>query len=305
MKEKTILFLVLANLFWAGNYVYGRYVVAEISPVQLTFVRWAIALCFLLPMAHFLERPDWGRVLRSWKVLGAMSLLGVLGYNLLLYAALQYTSPLNASLVNALNPGVIVVFSVLLLKEKLGKRHILGFAISLLGVLLILTKGRLLQLFEIEYNAGDLLMIAAILVWTFYSIIGRTIKEIPPISATAVSVCMAVVVVFPFAWFHWTPLGGIGSAAKLGILYMGIFPTVGSFLLWNMAVRNIGPSRSGIYLNLITVFTAVISVILGETITLIQLIGGVSVFIGVYLTSRPGQQKKPVPEQKQAKSQTT
>lgn len=286
MKRKTLLFLVLANLFWAGNYVYGKYVVTEVSPIQMTFVRWLIALCFLFPMAHFIERPKWNRLWKHWKVLGAMSLLGVIGYNMLLYQALMYTSPLNASLVNALNPAVIVIFSVILLKEKLSKLNILGFAISLFGVLLILTRGQLLELFRIQYNMGDLLMLAAILVWTFYSIIGRTIPQIPPIAATAMTVMIGLLLMLPFASSAWVPLGEISSSAKTGILYMGLFPTVGSFLLWNLAVRDIGPSRCGIFLNLITVFTAIISIILGEQITLIQLFGGISVFTGVYLTSK-------------------
>lgn len=287
MKRKTLLFLVLANLFWAGNYVFGKYVVAEVSPIQMTFVRWLIALCFLFPMAHFIERPNWRKLCKHWKVLGAMSLLGVIGYNMLLYQALMYTSPLNASLVNALNPAVIVIFSVILLKERLSKLNIFGFAISLFGVLLILTRGQLMQLFEIEYNVGDVLMLAAILVWTFYSIIGRTIPQIPPISATAMTVIMGLVLMLPFAVSAWVPLANLSTITKTGILYMGLFPTVGSFLLWNLAVRDIGPSRCGIFLNLITVFTAIISIILGEEISLIQIMGGISVFIGVYLTSKP------------------
>ncbi|RXT06462.1 DMT family transporter [Ammoniphilus sp. CFH 90114] len=286
MKRQTLVFLVLANLFWAGNYVLGKYVVAEVSPIQITFVRWLMALCFLYPMAQFIERPNWRSIWTHWKILGAMSILGVIGYNMLLYQALRYTSPLNASLVNALNPAVIVIFSVLLLKEKLSKLNLLGFVISLFGVLLILTQGKLFELFHIEYNAGDLLMVAAILVWTFYSIIGRKISNIPPISATVITVCIGLLLTLPFALYAWSPVAEWNDAAKWGIVYMGLFPTVGSFLLWNLAVRDIGPSRSGIFLNLITVFTAIFSVILGEKISIIQIVGGLSVFVGVYLTSK-------------------
>lgn len=300
MNRKTILFLVLANLFWAGNYVYGKYVVTEISPMQVTFIRWLIAFCFLVPMALLIERPKWSELLKSWRVLLAMGVLGVIGYNTLLYSALQFTSPLNASLVYALNPAVIVVFSVLLLKERLSKLNLLGFGISLTGVLIILTQGQLLQIFEINYNIGDLIMVAAILVWTFYSIIGRRIGHIPPITATAVSVFMALLIMFPFAWYNWSPLVHLSTVTIRGILYMGFFPTVGSFLLWNMAVRDIGPSRSGIFLNLITVFTAIFSILLGEQITLVQIAGGVSVFIGVYLTSKSPKVKTPVQQEKQA-----
>ncbi|WP_134701892.1 DMT family transporter [Ammoniphilus sp. YIM 78166] len=300
MKRKTILFLVLANLFWAGNYVFGKFVVTEISPLQVTFIRWLIAFCFLVPMAQVIERPKWREVWKSWRVLLTMGLLGVIGYNMLLYSALQFTSPLNASLVNALNPAVIVVFSVLLLKERLSKLNLLGFGISLIGVLLILTQGQLLHLFEIKYNVGDLIMVAAILVWTFYSIIGRKISHIPPITATAVTVALGLLIMVPFAWSNWNPMIGLSTSTIWGIVYMGFFPTVGSFLLWNMAVRDIGPSRSGIFLNLITVFTAIFSILLGEEISLVQVAGGVSVFIGVYLTSMQPKAQNAVQVEKQA-----
>lgn len=288
MSRRILVYLVLSNLFWAGNYLFGKVVVVELSPIQMTFVRWAIAILFLFPMAHFIERPNWRLVLRSWKVMLGMSILGIVGYNLLLYQALRFTSPLNASLVNALNPAVIAIFSVILLKERLSKLNLLGFMISLFGVLLILTKGQLLQIFSIQYNPGDLLMVAAILVWTFYSILGRKIPHIPAISSTAVSVGMGLIIMFPFAMYSWNPIVGLSSTAMIGILYMGLFPTVGSFLLWNLAVRSIGPSRCGVFLNLITVFTAIASIMMGETISMIQVMGGLSVFAGVYLTNRRG-----------------
>jgi drug/metabolite transporter (DMT)-like permease len=291
MKQRTILYLILANIFWAGNYVFGKFVVQELPPIQITLIRWCIAILFLFPIAHFIERPKWKAIWKSWKVIVAMSLLGVIGYNILLYQALQYTSALNAALVNALNPGTIVVFSVILLGERLTKLNIIGFAVSLIGVLLILTHGHLTQILKVDYNLGDLLMVGAILVWTFYSILGRKTTDIPPISATTISVLIGIIIMLPFSLYQWVPMDHLSSKATIGILYMGLFPTVGSFVLWNLGVRQIGPSRSGIFLNLITVFTAIISIILGEQITAIQIVGGLLVFVGVFLTSKKDQRK--------------
>ncbi|MCY9514466.1 DMT family transporter [Paenibacillus apiarius] len=285
MKKSTVIsFLVLANIFWAGNYIFGKYVVAEMTPIQMTFSRWLIAVVFLFPIAHLIEHPNWKEVWARWKILLAMAVTGVMTYNYLLYEALRYTSSLNASLVNSVNPVLIALCSALILKEKIPFKNKIGLCISLCGVLLVLTKGQLLQIFRIEYNTGDLLMILAILVWTLYSILGKKIQSIPPISATAVSVLIGLIVMIPFVLNAGIQIPQ-SAQAIIGIIYMGLFPSVGAFIFWNIGIRQIGPGRAGIFMYLITVFTAIIGLVLGQPITFIQIAGGILVFIGVYMSS--------------------
>ncbi len=276
--------LVLATFFWAGNYVFGKYVVTELSPIWITFSRWVLALFVLLPIAIVVEKPNWYHVKKAWKPLLLLGILGIIGYNLLLYSALGYTSPTNAALISAINPGLIVLFSVLLLKESLTRMQIIGLFISLFGALILLTRGDLLGIFEIRYNRGDLLMIGAVIVWTFYSIIGKRLS-IPPITATAVSTLLAMVILAPFAFWEGFPFAKTSQISIYGIIYMFLFSSVCSFVFWNISVKKIGASQAGIFLNLIPVFTALISLALGETIRLEQMVGGILVFIGVYLTS--------------------
>ncbi|WP_409303410.1 DMT family transporter [Peribacillus sp. SCS-155] len=284
-KYHVLMFLILANLFWAGNYMFGKYVVEDMSPLQMTFSRWLIAVFLMFPLAHFIERPNWKLVWREWKILVVMAVLGIIGYNFLLYEALRFTTPMNASLVNSINPALIVLFAFLFLKEKISRTNIIGLAVSLLGVILVLTRGQIQKLLETNYNLGDLLMLAAILVWTVYSIVGRRTKHIPPISATAVSVVFALILLLPFILASGIQLPS-QKESLIGIIYMGIFPSVGSFIFWNISVREIGPSKAGVYLNLITVFTAIFSLVMGQSITAVQIIGGILVFTGVYLTSQ-------------------
>ncbi|MDN3955137.1 DMT family transporter [Sporolactobacillus laevolacticus] len=284
-KYQAVSFLVLANLFWAGNYVFGKYVVSEMTPIQMTFVRWLLAVLILFPLAQVLEKPKWGQVWKRWKILLIMSLLGIVGYNVLLYEALRFTTSLNAALVNSINPAVIAIFAVWFLKEKLSVTNSLGLVISLFGVLLVLTHGALLQIFTIHYNQGDLLMLLAITVWTFYTLIGKKLGNVPPIAATAVSATLGLIVLLPFFLTSGFSCR-LSQTATIGIIYIVLFPSVCSFVFWNSAIRVIGASKAGIYLNMLTVFTALISLILGKPITLPQIMGGVLVIIGVYLTNR-------------------
>lgn len=292
-KSYILLFLILANLFWAGNYIFGKYVVAELSPIQLTFSRWLIAVILLFPLAHWIEKPDWKSVWKAWKVLLLMGMLGIIGYNFFLYWALTYTTSMNAALVNSITPAVIVLFSVLLLKENISFLHVIGLILSLFGVLLVLTNGHLQTIFHLTFNKGDLLMILAILVWTFYSLIAKKIKNTPAISATAVSVLLGLILAAPFAFSSGLNLD-LSTQAMVGILYIGIFPSVCSFIFWNISLRHIDASQAGVYLNLIVVFTAILSLMLGQSITVVQILGGLLVFSGVYLATKKKKDKKAV-----------
>lgn len=290
---KAPLYLVLATLFWSGNYVVGQAAVASMTPLDLTFWRWALAALPLFALAHFVEKPDWRAVLRRWPVLLLLSVLGMSGYTLLLYSALGYTSALNASLITAANPALIVVMAVLVLGERTTRLGWLGIALGLLGVLLVLTRGELQRVLSLSINTGELLMIGAIVVWGGYTIIARRLN-VPAIAATAVQVAMATVTLAPLALALQVRLPNT-PAEGWSLAYIAVFPSLGAYLFWNLALKTTPPGTAGNYLNLMVVFTAVITVALGTPLTLVQVVGGVMVVAGVLLTGFKGQARLRVP----------
>jgi drug/metabolite transporter (DMT)-like permease len=284
-RSTAVVLLILANLFWAGNYICGKYVIGTMQPIQINFLRWLIAAMILFPLAQVIEKPKWKTIWREWKMLLVLSVLGIIGYNILLYEALYFTTSLDAALINSVNPAMIAIFAAWLLKEKLSKVNVLGLVVSLIGVLLVLTHGNLLRVFAINYNTGDLFMLMVIISWTFYTLLSNRIKGLPPIGATAVTVVLSLLLMLPFfiySNFNWS----FTPATTLGILYLALFPSVGSLLFWNIGVPVVGSSHAGIFLNLITVFTAIISILLGNGINFFQIIGGIVVIFGVYLTNK-------------------
>lgn len=280
---KSSIALVFAALFWAGNYLVGAVAVQSISPLDLNWWRWTLASVPLLVLAQLIEKPDWRAVLRHWPRLLLLAALGLTGYTLLLYGALQFTTPQSASLVNAANPAVMVVLAALLLHERMGWRGILGLLVSLFGVLLVITDGALASVLSLTFNLGDLLMLGAIVVWSLYTIFGRGLK-VPPITATAVQAVMVALLMAPVA-----VAGGVSWPTEAPIawalVYIVVFPSIGSYLLWNIGAHGMPAGRAGLYLNLITVFTVVIAVALGAVLTVPQLLGGLIVFAGVALSS--------------------
>ena len=280
---KAMIALVFATLFWAGNYVVGAIAVQSISPLDLTWLRWVLAAVPLLILAQLVEKPDWRRALRSWRRLAVLAALGVAGYVLLLYTALEYTSALSASLINAANPAVMALLAAVVLRERLGWRVVAGLILGLFGVLLVITNGSLGSVFSMRFNIGDLLMLVAITVWSVYTIVGRKL-DVPPITATAIQATMVAVALAPFAiagGVTWPAEASVG----LSVVFIAVVPSIGAYVLWNLALKQVSPTTAGLYLNLVTVFTVIISVILGAQLTLAQAIGGLVVFAGVALSS--------------------
>ncbi|MGB4778152.1 DMT family transporter [Microbacterium sp.] len=291
----AVVSLLGATLFWAGNYIIGASAVEEIDPISLVLLRWVIALVPLLVIAQVVERPAWRQVLRAWPWLVALSGLGLLGYNLLLYAALQFTDAFNASLINAFNPALITLAAAVFLRERLTPLAVVGILTALVGVLVVLSGGDLAALFGAGggfgagfgagFGVGEALMIGAICAWTAYTIIGRRAPKLPPITATAVQAAVVIVVLTPVSLATGGPTLPGTPQALWALVFIGIFPSVLSYLLWNRALTVLPASGAGVFLNLITVFTAAFTILAGHPYTPAQLIGGVIVIGGVVLTN--------------------
>lgn len=282
--------LVAATVFWAGNYVLGKFAVRVIPPVSLVFLRWLIAALPLAAVASFAEKPDWKEVLKRWRLLAILAAFGLGGYTSLLYFALYRTSALNASLINSFNPALIMLAAAFFLGEELGPRRIAGTLVGFLGVLLVLTKGSLSSLAAFRFNPGDLLMLAAIVCWTVYTILGRRLKPVKPITATAAQAALIVLMMLPLLPFTGLVLPATPQAAA-SLAYIAVFPSVLSYLCWNLALAKIEPGKAGVYLNLIVVFTALATVLLGTPLTAPQIAGGACVLGGVLLISWKGKKR--------------
>ncbi|KRE44244.1 hypothetical protein ASG85_32885 [Paenibacillus sp. Soil724D2] len=152
-----------------------------------------------------------------------------------------------------------MLFSLIFLREKVSAFQFIGLITSFIGVLIVLTKGNLLQLFHTQYNEGDAIMLLAVLCWAAYSLLLKKAKGIPPVTLVAMIAMVAAILMIPFLFFQPIHSDKITSLGIIGVIYMGVFPSVGSFIFWNQGVKILGASKAGITMNLIPVFTAIIS----------------------------------------------
>jgi drug/metabolite transporter (DMT)-like permease len=293
LQKQPYLLLVLATLFWGSNFVFGRVIVQTVPPFHLSVTRWVIGFFFFFPFAWQEWKLHRGLMLKHWKTLFWLALSGVAGFNSLLYVAVQYTSSINASLVNATAPLLIVILSVLFLREKLVKLQYLGIIVSFIGVIWVFTKGEFQNILSLTFNKGDLFVILAVISWSIYSILMKKKGVALPKKATFLStIALGIFILQPF--LLWEEYIGRSFAFEeyttvnwLGIVYLGIFPSVISFVCWNEGVMQIGPGKSSNFLHFIALFAGILAIIVGEMYTLTQFVGGILILTGVIFASNP------------------
>lgn len=283
------LLLVMAALFWGGNAVAGKFLADSLPPVSISFTRLAIGFLIMSPVIVRLFKREMAMFRENFKLLLFLAVTGVIGFNLLIYWAVNYTSAINATLLNSTSPLFIFLLSALLLGEKMELKYWVSMAVSFIGVLFVITHGSYDRLIALKFNIGDLIMVLAVISWALYSIFIRKISDkMSSIAIFGFTLTIGFAIMIPAVAIELScvsiAMPSISDWSAL--IYIGIFPSICSFLLWNRAVALIGPSRASISLNLIPVFGAIAAFfVLDEVIALPQIIGGCLVFIGVFITS--------------------
>ena len=283
------LLLVVPPLFWAGNFVIGRAAHADIAPLMLTFARWVVAALALAPFAGVATWRLRPLLVREWRLLTALALTGVIGFQYCVYRGLQTTTAINGVLIIATIPVVIPVVAYLLDGTRIGGRQRLGIGISLTGVFVIVTKGDPLAVAGLSLTTGDGWMALAVPNWALYSVlVRRRPQEMPPfVMLLATALIGVVLLAAPFAL---AVADGARPAATLGvalsIAYVGIFASVLAFAAWNHGIAQIGANRAGVFIHLMPPFAAVFAMLfLGERLAPFHLPGIALVGLGLYLAS--------------------
>lgn len=291
MKFPPQLLLILATLLWGGNFVIGRAVAGDIPPITLAFLRWCVAFIVFLPIAYSRVKREWHMIKANWPAVIVMAITGVACFNTLVYIGVYYTTSINASLMNSSTPIIIYILSFIFLKERLSKFQLFGTALSLAGVIFILSKGSLETLLSFSFNKGDLIVLIAVFCWGVYSLLVKQYAgRLPGYSTFLVTIALGVMMLLPFTIYELmtTSVEIVWSPSTIGaILYVGIIASIVAFLSWNNGVVALGANKASIYLNFIPLFATIFAVLfLDEDLLLAQLIGGLAVICGVLLANK-------------------
>src|SRR5690625_341866 len=282
--------MIIVVFIYSGNIIVGT-AINDLYPFTITFFRLLIAFAFLFPLGYRGAREARGTFMTYKRPFLIMALTGIALFNTFLYGALQFTSATNVSVLESAIPVVTLLLSAWLLKERLLPIQRFGIILSFIGSVTVIINGKFLQLAEIPWNVGDLIMFGAIISWAIYSVYVKQYMHLfPAFGAPLVMTAVSLIIVFPFLLIEWYIFGIpqlFSMNYVLGLLYLGIFPSFIALILFNRAVDLLSASEASVFLNFLPVVTIAAAYLwLGETITLMQLAGSALVIIGVLFTNR-------------------
>ncbi|MEZ5669715.1 MAG: DMT family transporter [Alphaproteobacteria bacterium] len=282
-------------LFWSGNYTLARSVTETFPPIALAFWRWVLAWAILMPFAWPAMRQAWPVIRANWGRLALLGVLGIPGYNTMVYFAFHTTTTINAAVLNSTMPLAIVVMSWALYRERLTRVQALGVAVSLIGVLWIVARGDPATLAAFDITVGDVWVIGAVLVYALYMVLLRLRPAgLGGLAFLGITVSFGILALLPFFLVELVVVGAphlsVSNAAS--VLYMAVFASVLAYIFWNQATATLGANRTGVFIHLVPVFTTIMALsFLGETLHWYHVIGMAGVLVGVVLVARGGQRR--------------
>lgn len=288
-SRRPYLLLALASLCWSGNHIVGRAIVGHIPPYTISTARWLIPALLLGLVAHTKIRKDWPLIRQHWGIVLWLGVTGGALFSALQYVGLQYTSALNASILNSLVPVLILAAGAVVFRDRIDFIQVAGIGVSLAGVLILITKGNLDILRQLNFNYGDIIIFINMVIFAIYSAYLRRRPQIHWLSFMFALAVVSVAGTTPFAIFE--VMSGYSVELNIltisAILYVSIFPSIIAFAAWNRGVEIIGANRSGPFLHLIPLYTAVLaSIFLGEYFMLFHIFGLLMILGGVWFAAR-------------------
>lgn len=295
----TALLLTVPPLMWAGNAVVGRLAADLIPPMTLNFLRWLIAFFILLPLAWQILRPS-STLWPTWRRYLLLGFLGVGCYNALMYLALHTSTALNVTLVGASVPVWMLLIGTLFFKQRISRLQLTGSLLSIVGVMVVLSRGELARLAQIQFVAGDFYIVLASIAWAFYSWLlvkpAANQPSNPPNIRSDWATFLMAQMVFGLGWAglfaggEWaltTTQISWGWPLVAVLLFVAIGPAILAYRCWGVGVQRVGPAMASFFANLTPLIAALLSAaFLGELPQLYHAAAFVLVVGGIVVSSR-------------------
>jgi drug/metabolite transporter (DMT)-like permease len=295
-NKKIYIFMVLATICWAGAFIAGKYTVPYIPVFTLTFLRFFFAVIPMYIVMRISNHPYRFKK-NHLRTFIATGIIGMVGYHILFFSSLKYTTAINSSIIAAMNPIVTIVLAYLFLKQKLSRLQLFGVILSFIGVFLTITDADPDIIMNLTLNKGDLIMFSATVCWAIYGIISSRATQpkqnaednITPIALTFYSFVVCLIFLIPFVIYERPHqiLPDLSIEVWTAVIYMSIFPSVIGYLIQQLAIKEIGPGRTSVFVNLVPVFSVILAVvILNEILNPIKILTGGLIIFGVIISQR-------------------
>ncbi len=295
LTPRTAALLLVPPLMWAGNATVGRLVHELISPMTLNFLRWVLAFILLLPLAYPVLKAK-SAMWPLWKRYGLLGFLGVGCYNSLQYLALKTSTPINVTLVASSTPVFMLGLGALFFQQRIRMRQLIGAVLSIAGVLLVLCRGDVQALAQVELVMGDVFVLIATAAWAWYSWLLAQPQDPPEVRSNWAYFLMAQMA-FGLVWSgaftaaEWLgPDGGVmvwGWPLAAALVYVAVGPALLAYRCWGLGVQQVGPSVAGFFANLTPLFAAIMSTwVLGDMPQMYHAAAFVLIVGGIVVSSK-------------------
>ena len=285
------LFLVLAALFWSGNFIVGKFATLfEIPPLTLNVFRWISVWFILIPFTYKEIYNNLPYIKKNWLVISFMGVITISTFNSVVYFALNYTQVINAVLMLAAIPAATIVLSSFMNIERTNIFQIFGLLLSIIGIGSIISNGDIQKIISLNFNKGDLWMLVCVITWSLYSTLLKK-HNFKFSQFTLIQLMVTVGIIFLIPQFFYEKSIGLevnfNKVFFIILFYVVVFPAIAAYYCWQKGIEIIGPNRSTMFIQLMPLFSAALAIIIfGEKFELYHLVGAIFILTGIYLSNR-------------------
>ncbi len=293
MSEKNLAYvlLILAVLFWAGNFIVGKFATLfQIPPLTLNVFRWISVWLILLPFTYKEIYNNLPYIKKNWVVISFMGIITISTFNSVVYFALNYTQVINAVLMLAAIPAATIVLSSMMRIEKTNFFQLIGLLLSIIGIGAIISNGDIQKIISLNFNKGDLWMLVCVITWSLYSTLLKKHKfKFSQFSLIQLMVTVGILFLIP-QFFYEKFIGlevNFNKAFFLILFYVVVFPAIAAYYCWQKGIEIIGPNRATMFIQLMPLFSAVMAIIIfSEKFELYHFVGATFIVSGIYLSNK-------------------
>ena len=283
--------LILATLFWSGNFIVGKFATLfQVPPLTLNFFRWVVVWLILMPFTfnEIFKKID--HVKKNWILISILGILTISTFNSVVYFSLNYTQVINAVLMLAAIPAAVMVLSSLFKIEKTNFFQLLGLFLSIIGILVIISKADIQRILSLSFNKGDLSMLICIFSWSLYSTLLKK-KKLPFSQFTLIQLMATVGLIFLIPQYYYEHSVGLELNPSKGfyviLVYVVLFPAIAAYYCWQKAIQLIGPNRSSMFIQLMPLFSALMAIVIfNEKFQMYHFIGAGFIVLAIYLSNK-------------------
>lgn len=280
--------LTTAAIVWGGSIVFQKLALNSFSPVETSVLRGIGALAILIPLWAWQEDGEVKWSANDWQLFALLG-LAVLGNHLFTLFGLRYIAAGSAGVIIGASPVITAFLSSLVIRDVPFRAVVAGCVMSFAGVALVSGEGAAIPGERPVF--GGLLVVLALISWALYTVGSRRIMErFSPLTVNWTTLLISLLLQIPLLWVDQkasvTGISNVPLSGWLALAYLIVFATAIGQQAWLYGVRGAGPSRAGVFVNLIPVSALILSaIVLGERIGPREISGIGLIFAGVWLVN--------------------